>query len=195
MLVKLNETMHWFHLQCPHSSQSTLEIFAHNQPNIFSVLQVTVNNEESDESFESSWSYMQHIQSNALWGHDRRKFHKDVTESKVMARIHSLVLFLPLKLHHLHLLKCLIQAYRLIMLKNKVELAQFQNSAPEYLILAEGFWRALSSLPNTYDYSAYRKLFQTYGTHYFSEGSLGGQYQALLELTQKALSSSSNYFV
>lgn len=47
-------------------------------------LQVTVNNEDSDESFDSSWSYMQHIQSNALFGHDRRTFHKDVTESKVM---------------------------------------------------------------------------------------------------------------
>ncbi|TWW66786.1 complement component 7b [Takifugu flavidus] len=126
--------------------------------------EVTVNNEESDESFESSWSYMQHIQSSALWKYDRRKFTKEVTESK---------------------------AYRLIILKNKVELAQFQNSAPEHLTLSEDFWKALSSLPITYDYSAYRKLFEIYGTHYFSEGSLGGQYQALLELTQDALSSTS----
>lgn len=72
-----------------------------------------------------------------------------------------------------------------------MELAQFQNSAPQYLTLAEDFWRASSSLPVTYDYSAYRKLFQTYGTHYFSEGSLGGVYQALLELNQQALSSTS----
>lgn len=65
------------------------------------MLQVIVNNEESDESFESSWSYMQDIQSSALWGHDRRKFHKEVTESKVMTHIH-LILFLPaFKLHHL----------------------------------------------------------------------------------------------
>lgn len=47
------------------------------------MLQVTVNNEESDESFESSWSYMQSIESSALWGHDRRKFYKTVTESQV----------------------------------------------------------------------------------------------------------------
>lgn len=52
--------------------------------NLFHSLQVSVNNEESDESFESSWSYMQNIQSNALYGHDRRTFHKEVTESKVM---------------------------------------------------------------------------------------------------------------
>lgn len=45
--------------------------------------QVTVDNEETDESYESSWSYMQHIQSNALFGHDRRTFHKEVAENKV----------------------------------------------------------------------------------------------------------------
>ncbi|XP_041666399.1 complement component 7b isoform X2 [Cheilinus undulatus] len=126
--------------------------------------EVTVDNEESDESYESSWTYMQHIQSNALFGHDRRTFHKDLTDNK---------------------------AHRLLILKNKVELAQFQNSAPEYLTLAEGFWKALSSLPLTYDYSAYRQLLQTYGTHYLSEGSLGGDYQALLELDQEALQSTS----
>uniref|UniRef100_A0A673AQJ2 Complement component C7 n=1 Tax=Sphaeramia orbicularis TaxID=375764 RepID=A0A673AQJ2_9TELE len=125
--------------------------------------EVTVDNEESDESYESSWSYMQHVQSNALFGHDRRTFHKELTDNK---------------------------AHRLIILKNKVELAQFQNSAPQYLTLSEGLWRALSSLPLTYDYPAYRQLLQTYGTHYMSEGSLGGEYQGLLELDRQALQSS-----
>ncbi|XP_029024267.1 complement component 7b isoform X2 [Betta splendens] len=126
--------------------------------------EVTVNNEESDESYDSAWSYMQHIQSNAFFGHDRRSFHKEMTENK---------------------------AYRMIILKNRVELAQFQNSAPQYLPLAEGFWKALSTLPLTYDYSAYRQLLQTYGTHYLSEGSLGGEYQALLEVDRQALASTS----
>lgn len=84
-----------------------------------------------------------------------------------------------------------VQAYRLIILKNKVELAQFQNSAPQYLTLAEGFWKALSLLPLTYDYSAYHQVLQKYGTHYLSEGSLGGEYQALLELDRQALASTS----
>lgn len=126
--------------------------------------EVTVNNDESDESFESSWSYMQHKQSNALFVHDRVTFHKEVSESK---------------------------AHRYIVLKNTVKLAQFQNNAPQYLTLTEGFWKALSSLPLTYDYSAYRQLIQTYGTHYLAEGSLGGHYQALLKLTQHAMSSTS----
>ncbi|XP_029920788.1 complement component C7 [Myripristis murdjan] len=126
--------------------------------------EVTVNNEEADESYESSWSYMQHITSNALFGHDRRTFHKELTDNK---------------------------AHRLLILKDHVELAQFQNSAPQYVTLAEGFWRALASLPLTYDYSAYRQVLQMYGTHYMSEGSLGGQYQALLEFDRQALESTS----
>lgn len=72
-----------------------------------------------------------------------------------------------------------------------MKLAQFQNNAPQYLTLSEGFWKALSSLPLTYDYSAYRQLIQTYGTHYLAEGSLGGHYQALLKLTEESLSSTS----
>ncbi|CAN9504778.1 unnamed protein product [Ophioblennius macclurei] len=125
--------------------------------------EVKVDNDESDESYESSWSYMQHIQSNALFGHDRRTFHRELTDNK---------------------------AHRLLILKNKVELAQFQNSAPQYLTLSEAFWKALSSLPFTYNYSAYRQLLQRFGTHYLSEGSLGGEYQALLEFDHQAFTSS-----
>uniref|UniRef100_A0A672JL95 Complement component C7 n=1 Tax=Salarias fasciatus TaxID=181472 RepID=A0A672JL95_SALFA len=125
--------------------------------------EVKVDNDESDESYESAWSYMQHIQSNALFGHDRRTFHRELTDNK---------------------------AHRLLILKNRVELAQFQNSAPQYLTLSEGFWKALSSLPFTYDYSAYRQLLQRFGTHYLSEGSLGGEYQALLEFDHQAFTSS-----
>jgi hypothetical protein len=90
---------------------------------------------------------------------------------------------------------CCLQAKRLLILKNKVVLAQFQNSAPQYLTLSEGFWRALSSLPLDYEYPFYRRLLQTYGSHYMSEGSLGGQYQALLEFDRDSLASTSRFFV
>lgn len=52
--------------------------------NVF-YLQVQVENEESDKSYESSWSYMQDVQSNALIGHERRSFHKELSDSKVIA--------------------------------------------------------------------------------------------------------------
>uniref|UniRef100_A0A8C7YT26 Complement component C7 n=1 Tax=Oryzias sinensis TaxID=183150 RepID=A0A8C7YT26_9TELE len=120
--------------------------------------EVQVDNEESDESYLSTWSYMQDVQSNHV-------------------SLSSLCLF--------------FQAYRIIILKNKVALAQFQNSAPDYLPLSESFWKDLSSLPLTYDYSAYRRLLQTYGTHYLAEGVLGGEYQGLLELDQHAFTSTS----
>ncbi|XP_067107258.1 complement component 7b isoform X2 [Osmerus mordax] len=122
--------------------------------------QVQVDHDFSEESYESSWTYMQHLQNDASWGHDRRTFHNELDKDK---------------------------SYKLIILRNTVELAQFQNSAPQYLNLAEGFWKALASLPLTYDYPAYRSLLQTYGTHYLSEGALGGQYQVLLELDNEAL--------
>uniref|UniRef100_A0AAZ3SNR4 Complement component C7 n=1 Tax=Oncorhynchus tshawytscha TaxID=74940 RepID=A0AAZ3SNR4_ONCTS len=122
--------------------------------------QVVVENDFSDEAYESSWSYMKHIQDNALWGHDRRTFHTELNKDK---------------------------SHRLLIIKNQVELAQFQNTVPQYVTLAEGFWKALSSLPTTYSYPAYRSLLQTYGTHYLSEGALGGQYQALLEFDNEAL--------
>lgn len=50
-------------------------------------VQVKVDNEESDESYESSWSYMQDIQVNSLVGHDRRTFHKELKETTVATKI------------------------------------------------------------------------------------------------------------
>lgn len=127
-------------------------------------LQVTVNNDESDESFESSWSYMRHVQTKALFTNYKRTFHQELSENK---------------------------AHRLIILKNRVVLGQFQNSAPSYLRLAEGFWRALASLSLIYDYASYSQVLHTYGTHYLSEGAVGGEYTALLQLTRHAMESTS----
>ena len=84
-----------------------------------------------------------------------------------------------------------LQAKRLLILKNQVALAQFQNTGPHFLTLSEGFWRALSSLPLDYEYPTYRRLLRSYGSHYMSEGTLGGRYQALLEFNLDALASTS----
>lgn len=127
-------------------------------------LQVTVNNDESDESFESSWSFMKHVDTKALFTNYKQTFHQELSENK---------------------------AHRVIILKNRVVLGHFQNSAPAYLSLSEGFWRALASLPLTYDYAAYSQLLRTYGTHYLSEGAVGGDYTALLQLTRHAMETSS----
>lgn len=87
------------------------------------------------------------------------------------------------------------QAYQLLIIKNEVEVAQFQNNIPEYLPLSEEFWRALSALPNTYDPAAYRSILQLYGTHYMAEGSLGGEYQLLLEFDSQFMSEMSTCYL
>lgn len=87
------------------------------------------------------------------------------------------------------------QAYQLLIIKNEVEVAQFQNNIPGYLPLSEEFWRALSALPSTYDPTAYRSLLQLYGTHYMTEGSLGGEYQVLLELDSQFMSEMSTCYL
>ncbi|XP_072518418.1 complement component 7b [Salminus brasiliensis] len=118
--------------------------------------QVGIENDFSEDFYNSSWSYIKHEEERyrIRGGHDHRTFHSELKRDK---------------------------AYHLVIIKNEVEVAQFQNTAPQYLTLSEEFWKALSALPNTYEPAAYRSLLQLYGTHYMAEGSLGGQYQLLLE--------------
>ncbi|XP_036384474.1 complement component 7b [Megalops cyprinoides] len=128
--------------------------------------QVTVDDDFSDDFYNSSWSYMKHTENKEHFkgGHNYRTFHNQLTSEK---------------------------AYRLLILRRGVEVAQFQNSPPEYLSLSEEFWKALSALPVTYDSAAYRSLIKKYGTHFLSEGSLGGQYEALLEFEAESMSETS----
>uniref|UniRef100_A0A3B4ATJ5 Complement component C7 n=1 Tax=Periophthalmus magnuspinnatus TaxID=409849 RepID=A0A3B4ATJ5_9GOBI len=84
------------------------------------------------------------------------------------------------------------QKFRLLILKNDIELASFQASSPEYIPLAEEFWKALSKLPTVYNYAAYRAIITRFGTHYFSEGTIGGSLNVFVRLdsdvrTHKAL--------
>ncbi|KAL4609209.1 complement component C7-like [Arapaima gigas] len=128
--------------------------------------QVSADNDFTDEFYNSSWSYMKH-NDNRQWfkgGHDYRIVHRELSNAK---------------------------AHRLMIIKNEVEVAQFQNSPPQYLPLAEGFWKALSALPTVYEYNSYRQILDTFGTHFLSEGSLGGQYQFLLELDWETMSETS----
>ncbi|XP_045890547.1 complement component C7 [Micropterus dolomieu] len=66
------------------------------------------------------------------------------------------------------------QTKKLLVLKNDIEVAQFQSNSPQYLPISEELWKALVKLPSVYDYAAYRKVLERFGTHYLSEGTLGG---------------------
>uniref|UniRef100_A0A8C5LST0 Complement component C7 n=1 Tax=Leptobrachium leishanense TaxID=445787 RepID=A0A8C5LST0_9ANUR len=71
---------------------------------------------------------------------------------------------------------------QLMIIQNYVEVAQFLNNNAEFLALAEPFWKELFNLPSVYEYTAYRKLIENYGTHFLQSGSLGGEYNFLFFL-------------
>lgn len=84
--------------------------------------------------------------------------------------------------------------HRILVLKNDIEVAQFQSSSPQYLPLSEELWKALVKLPTVYDYAAYRQLLERFGTHYLSEGSLGGTFKVVAKIdeeTQRYMSEAS----
>lgn len=78
-----------------------------------------------------------------------------------------------------------VQNHQLLVCKNDVEVAQFQSNSPQYLPISEEFWKALAKLPTVYDYAAYRKVLERFGTDYVSEGSLGGSIKAVVSINQE----------
>lgn len=74
---------------------------------------------------------------------------------------------------------------RLLVLKNNIELGQFQSNSPRYLPISEEFWKALAKLPAVYDYAAYRKVLERFGTHYRAAGSLGGSFSVVAKIDEE----------
>ncbi|XP_066514941.1 3-oxoacid CoA transferase 1a [Hoplias malabaricus] len=124
--------------------------------------QVTVNNDFSNEFYSSSWHYKKEVEN------------RENTEGTTYGRNHFT------SREQLNT----TQIGQMLVVSSDVEVAQFQNQPPEHLPLSEEFWRALSKLPVVYDYSAYRRVLQRFGTHFLSEGTLGGQFRAQLHLSQ-----------
>ena len=77
------------------------------------------------------------------------------------------------------------QTNKLLVLKNEIEVAQFQSNSPQYLPIAEEFWKALVKLPSVYYYAAYRSVLERFGTHYLAEGTLGGSFKAVARIDQE----------
>ncbi|XP_035675448.1 complement component C6-like [Branchiostoma floridae] len=69
---------------------------------------------------------------------------------------------------------------------NTVELAQFRMRRSE-LEPSDYFLRRIRDLPLYYHYLDYRFLIEDFGTHYFSSGSLGGQYEFVYRYTRADL--------
>ncbi|XP_036879463.1 complement component C7 isoform X2 [Manis javanica] len=128
--------------------------------------QVKINNDFNYEFYNSSWSYMKHTSTEHTSSSRKRSFFGSSSSSSYSYISNT---------DEIHKKK----SYQLLVVQNTVEVAQFINNNPEFLQLAEPFWKELSYLPSLYDYSAYRRLIDQYGTHYLQSGSLGGEYKVL----------------
>ncbi|XP_030620782.1 complement component C7 [Chanos chanos] len=122
--------------------------------------QVKAESDFSDEFFKSTWSYVKQIQEREQTT-GTTKGYRNYDFKDALATV---------------------KGNHLIVIKSDIEVAQFQNRPPEYLPLSEEFWRALSTLPVVYDYAAYRKVLERFGTHFPSSGTLGGKFRALLNI-------------
>ncbi|KAE8292038.1 Complement component C7 Precursor [Larimichthys crocea] len=125
---------------------------------------VKVQNDFSDEMFESKWHYAKDI----------------VNRQKVSGTTSGY------RNYDLHEKDDKSRTHKLLVLKNAIEVAQFQSNSPEYLPISEEFWKALAKLPSVYDYAAYRKVLEMYGTHYLSEGSLGGSFKVVAMIDEES---------
>ncbi|XP_076836916.1 complement component C6-like [Brachyhypopomus gauderio] len=61
------------------------------------------------------------------------------------------------------------------------------RTKPTDLYLSDTFLKFLNNLPLEYNYALYRQIFQSFGTHYFGSGTLGGQYDLLFQYDHEEL--------
>ncbi|XP_029797128.1 complement component C7 [Suricata suricatta] len=139
--------------------------------------QVKINNDFNYEFYNSSWSYVKHTWAVHTSSSSKSSFFRSSSSSSYS---HSS------STNEIHKQK----SHQLLVVQNTVEVAQFVNNNPEFLQLAEPFWKELSFLPSLYDYSAYRRLIDQYGTHYLQSGSLGGEYKVLFYVDSEKIKES-----
>lgn len=74
----------------------------------------------------------------------------------------------------------MLQDSEYIRLHQDIATATFRTKSSD-LYLSHPFLTYLNSLPLEYNYALYRQIFQQFGTHYFTSGTLGGQYDLLFQ--------------
>ncbi|KAM7024837.1 complement component C7 isoform 1-T1 [Acridotheres tristis] len=116
--------------------------------------QVKVQNDFSYEFFNSTWSYTKVAE--RYENENRYKHTQRHTQNENLQK-----------------------SKQLMVIENSVEVAQFINNRPDFLTLAEPFWKELFNLPVVYEYSVYRRLIEHFGTHFLHSGSLGGHYKVI----------------
>ncbi|KAK3555393.1 hypothetical protein QTP86_015682 [Hemibagrus guttatus] len=71
-------------------------------------------------------------------------------------------------------------------LHQEIAISTFRTKSSD-LYLSQPFLTFLHNLPLDYNYALYRQIFQQFGTHYFSSGTLGGQYDLLFQYDREQL--------
>ncbi|XP_067846407.1 complement component C8 beta chain [Heptranchias perlo] len=67
-----------------------------------------------------------------------------------------------------------------------LQVARFKVK-PRDLMLHYDFFQRVKQLPTVYNYGEYREIFKDYGTHYMSEGILGGTYEYIWAVDAKQM--------
>ncbi|KAG7321045.1 hypothetical protein KOW79_015460 [Hemibagrus wyckioides] len=68
----------------------------------------------------------------------------------------------------------------------EIAISTFRTKSSD-LYLSQPFLTFLHNLPLDYNYALYRQIFQQFGTHYFSSGTLGGRYDLLFQYDREQL--------
>ncbi|XP_069483298.1 complement component C6-like [Ambystoma mexicanum] len=76
-----------------------------------------------------------------------------------------------------------------IRVHKKIALADFTVKQSD-LHLADVFLKSLNSLPLEYNFALYSRIFDDFGTHYFTSGSVGGTYDLLYQFSAEKLKTS-----
>lgn len=76
-----------------------------------------------------------------------------------------------------------------IRLWSKVQTAHFKMRSSK-LMLHEDFYTALMDLPEQYDFGMYYRFFDQYGTHYVTEGTMGGSLEYVAVINKTAMAES-----
>uniref|UniRef100_A0A3Q2PID3 Complement C8 alpha chain n=1 Tax=Fundulus heteroclitus TaxID=8078 RepID=A0A3Q2PID3_FUNHE len=82
-----------------------------------------------------------------------------------------------------------VQDLGFIRLWSKVKSAHFKMRSNQ-LMLHEDFYVALMELPEQYEFGAYSRFLNTFGTHYVTEGTMGGTLEYVAILNKRAMAES-----
>ncbi|XP_030631603.1 complement component C8 alpha chain isoform X2 [Chanos chanos] len=81
------------------------------------------------------------------------------------------------------------EGLQFVRLVSTVQTAQFKMRSSD-LMLHDEFYQSLMDLPEQYDFGSYARFINQYGTHYITQGTMGGQLEYILVVNKKKMGES-----